>query len=71
MDLTKRLRIEPGSSVKLDDIDPAFHGKYKSEDDAAADLQKNLDRITHLQRKLYATEGHNLLIVLQGIDAAG
>jgi PPK2 family polyphosphate:nucleotide phosphotransferase len=71
MDLTKRLRIEPGSSVKLDKIDPAFHGDYKSQDDAAEDLTKNLARITHLQRKLYASEDHNLLIVLQGIDAAG
>jgi PPK2 family polyphosphate:nucleotide phosphotransferase len=71
MDLTKRLRIEPGSSVKLKDIDPAFHGKFKSEADAAADVQKDLGRITSLQRKLYASEDHNLLIVLQGIDAAG
>ncbi len=71
MDLTKRLRIEPGASVKLDKVDPAFRDHYKSQDDAAEDLTKNLARITHLQRKLYASEDHSLLIVLQGIDAAG
>src|ERR1700761_9364876 len=71
MDLTKRLVIKPGSSIRLDKIDPAFRDRYKSQDDAAEDLTKNLARISHLQRKLYASEDHNLLIVLQGIDAAG
>ena len=71
MSLTKRFRVEPGSTVKLADIDPGEHGKYASEADAADDLAKHLARITDLQRKLYADRGHSLLIVLQGIDGAG
>lgn len=71
MSLTRRLRVEPGSTVKLEDIDPGYHGKYASEADAAGDLAKHLARITDLQRKLYADKGHSLLVVLQGIDGAG
>jgi PPK2 family polyphosphate:nucleotide phosphotransferase len=71
VNLAKRLKVEPGSKVKLSDIDPNFHGTHQSEDDAKAELQHNLDRITELQRKFYADRRHSLLIVLQGIDGAG
>ena len=71
MNLAKRLKVEPGSKVKLSDIDPNFHGTHESEDEAKAELQHNLDRITELQRKFYADRRHSLLIVLQGIDGAG
>ncbi len=67
----KRFRVEPGSSVDLSSIDAAFHGDYKNEADAQADLQKHLHRISKLQRMLYADHRHALLIVLQGIDGAG
>jgi PPK2 family polyphosphate:nucleotide phosphotransferase len=71
VNLAKRLKVEPGSKVKLSDIDPDFRGAHKSEDEAKAELQHNLNRITELQRKLYADRRHCLLIVLQGIDGAG
>jgi len=67
----KHFRVEPGSKVDLKDIDPAFHGPHANQDDAAAELQHNLQRITKLQRALYADRSHSLLIVLQGIDGAG
>jgi len=71
VNLAKRLKVEPGSKVKLSDIDPNFHGTHESEDEAKTELQHNLKRITELQRKLYADRRHSLLIVLQGIDGAG
>jgi PPK2 family polyphosphate:nucleotide phosphotransferase len=71
MNLTKRLAVKPGSEVDLGAIDPAFHGKWKSEEDAKPELERNLSRITALQRKLYADRRHGLLVVLQGIDSAG
>jgi polyphosphate kinase 2 (PPK2 family) len=71
MNLTKRLRVEPGSQVDLAGIDPSFHGKWSSAEAAKAELDGNLGRIAALQRKLYADRGHCLLIVLQGIDGAG
>jgi PPK2 family polyphosphate:nucleotide phosphotransferase len=71
MNLTKRLKVEPGSRVKLKSIDPSFHGKWESPEHAKAELDSNLARITGLQRKLYADRRHSLLVVLQGIDGAG
>src|SRR6202043_3243658 len=59
------------SQVKLSSIDPSFHGKWKDVDDAKPELDRNLSRITTLQRKLYADRGRSLLVVLQGIDGAG
>src|SRR5262249_17996010 len=71
MNLTKHLRVEPGSRVKLAAVDPSFRGKWKSSEDAKAELDRNLARITSSQRKLYADRRHSLLVVLQGIDGAG
>lgn len=71
MSLAERFRIEPGSTVKLHRIDPADHAHYASEEDAAKHLAHHRQRITDLQRTLYADRGHSLLIVLQGIDGAG
>jgi PPK2 family polyphosphate:nucleotide phosphotransferase len=71
MNFSKRFRIEPGSTVDLNSTDPGFHGPYANAAEAAAELQQHLERITQLQRELYADRSHSLLIVLQGIDGAG
>lgn len=71
MSFAKHFRIEPGTTVKLDRVDPGHHAHYASEADAAEDLAHHLQRISDLQRKLYADRGHSLLVVLQGIDGAG
>lgn len=64
-------RIKPGASVRLGEFDPAYHGTYATEADAAGDTARHLARITDLQRKLYGDGSKALLIVLQGIDGAG
>jgi len=71
MNLTKRLRVEPGSRIRLDDVDASFHGKWSSADEAKTEMDANLARISRLQRELYADSRHSLLVVLQGIDGAG
>ncbi|MGE4481977.1 hypothetical protein [Acidocella sp.] len=71
MDLRKKLIVEPGSRVRLKHIDPGFHGDYMSAEHAKADLLKNETRLAELQQKLYGERHHALLVVLQGIDAAG
>jgi PPK2 family polyphosphate:nucleotide phosphotransferase len=71
MNFTKRFAVKPSSDVDLAAIDPSFHGKWKSEEDAKPELKRNLSRITALQRRLYADRRHSLLVVLQGIDGAG
>ncbi len=71
MNFTKRFRVDPGSKVDISAIDPGFHGNHLNENEAAAELQRHLQRITKSQRALYAERNHSLLIVLQGIDGAG
>ncbi|MGZ9116070.1 MAG: polyphosphate kinase 2 family protein, partial [Methylocystis sp.] len=71
MKFVKKFRVAPGSDVDLGSLDPGFHGDYANDAQTAQELQRNLTRITELQRKLYADRTHSLLIVLQGIDSAG
>src|SRR5215469_15613297 len=68
--LERQLVVRPGSKTALTDIDPAdTHGVSKS--DAAEILQKNCERLAGLQYRLYAEAKRAVLVVLQGIDAAG
>jgi PPK2 family polyphosphate:nucleotide phosphotransferase len=71
MNLTKHLRVDPGSAVDLGAIDPGFHGEHNSAVEASETLRSNLSLMTKLQRELSADRKHSLLIVLQGIDGAG
>ncbi|MCP4315134.1 MAG: polyphosphate kinase 2 family protein [Hyphomicrobiales bacterium] len=71
MDYRQHLMIKPGTKAKLADIDPGFHGHHESHEKAMPELAAALDEISGLQELLYAEKKHALLIVLQGIDAAG
>src|SRR5436190_6488060 len=69
-DLRKALMVRPGSRVRLADLDP--ESKFGFEKSSAADLTtKNLERMADLQDRLWAESKRSVLIVLQGIDAAG
>jgi PPK2 family polyphosphate:nucleotide phosphotransferase len=68
--LRERLLIRPGSRVRLADVDPNQTYGY-DKGGSAIELQKGLDRLTALQDRLWAEAKHPVLIVLQGIDAAG
>jgi PPK2 family polyphosphate:nucleotide phosphotransferase len=64
------LRVPPGSKVDLATFDcEATFGHDKAR--AATGLSSNLTRLTELQQRIYAESKHAVLIVLQGIDAAG
>lgn len=71
MNLYKKLIVEPGSKIKLKKVDADYHADFKNEADANEYLAKQVEKIGELQRKLYGEKKHALLIVLQGIDAAG
>jgi PPK2 family polyphosphate:nucleotide phosphotransferase len=62
-----RYRVEPGEPPVLAERDPAFTDRYTSDDE----LPALVARIADLQARLYAEEERSLLVVLQGIDAAG
>jgi len=64
------LRVEPGTRVRLADIDPSdSHGREKG--GSALELARGLERLRDLQERLWAEHRHKVLVVLQGIDAAG
>jgi PPK2 family polyphosphate:nucleotide phosphotransferase len=68
--LVRELMIKPGSKAALSDVDPAdTHGVSKRS--AEAILQKDIDHLATLQYRLYAEAKRSVLVVLQGIDAAG
>ncbi len=64
------LAVAPGSKVDLAAFDPAATFGRRRER-AEADLQQVLSRLTDLQARLWAEARHPVLIIVQGIDAAG
>jgi PPK2 family polyphosphate:nucleotide phosphotransferase len=68
--LCELLRFKPGSKVDLAEYDcGATFGRQKDEADSV--LADNLTRLADLQARIWAEAKHAVLIVLQGIDAAG
>ena len=64
------LGLKPGEKVDLATYDcGATFGRKK--DEAETTLAANLARLTDLQARIWAEAKHAVLIVLQGIDAAG
>jgi PPK2 family polyphosphate:nucleotide phosphotransferase len=64
-------RIDHGKHFRLKDFDPADTGKLHSEEHAAKELEAGVTQLRELQDKLYAQERWALLLILQGMDAAG
>jgi PPK2 family polyphosphate:nucleotide phosphotransferase len=71
MALRERLLVEPGKPVMLADWDPADKLTFKKDGELEAELAKSIARLDELQYLMYAEHRHALLIVLQGMDAAG
>jgi len=67
----KQLIVEPGSKLKLGDLDPGYHGKHESHEAALPEIQAHVQKMDQLQALMYAEKKHALLIVLQGLDAGG
>jgi PPK2 family polyphosphate:nucleotide phosphotransferase len=69
-DLRDALRVRPGSRVRLSRLPTdATHGWDKASAEPALDRQ--LERLSDLQDRLWAEAKQAVLVVLQGIDAAG
>jgi PPK2 family polyphosphate:nucleotide phosphotransferase len=71
MDFRKRFVVQPGAKLKLGDIDPAYKGEHETHESAALELTRHTANLAQLQYRLYAEGKRSLLIVLQGLDAAG
>ena len=68
--LRERMRVKPGSEVSLGHFDPSeTYGRER--DPAERELAEGLVRLGELQDRLWAEARHAVLVILQGIDAAG
>lgn len=68
--IADRLRVR-GKTVKLSEWDPSATPGLKGRKQASEELARNLARIDALQYQLYAEGRRSLLLVFQGMDAAG
>ena len=69
--LAKAYCVERGKHFKLKDFDPADTGGIRSKERATAALEKSLEQLADLQGKLYAQDQWAVLLIFQGMDAAG
>ena len=68
---SKELIVKPGKKVKLAEWDPEETLGWEKDHKMKASLEKAIERLDKLQYLLYAEHKRALLMVLQGIDAAG
>ena len=71
MSWTDTFRSVPGKTIQLRDFDPSACLDFEKDKSSKKLLEDNRDALEALQYRLYAESGQSLLIVLQGIDAAG
>jgi PPK2 family polyphosphate:nucleotide phosphotransferase len=65
------LLAKPGRDIHLSDFDPAFTSGFKDKHDAEQKLDGDIEHLSALQDIFYADQRYALLIVFQGMDAAG
>ena len=71
-DIIKRFRVKDGSKFCLADTDPSDKGGLDLDKDrGSALLAEGAKRLGELQGKLYAEHRWAILVILQGLDAAG
>ncbi len=71
MDYRKECVVKPAAKVRLGRIDPRFPEVPHDDKEIAERVEKNRARIADQQLRIYAERRHSVLIVLQGLDAAG
>jgi PPK2 family polyphosphate:nucleotide phosphotransferase len=69
--LSEPYRITKGGNFRLKDFDTADTGTIKSEKHAREIIEHRSGMLSNLQEKLYAQDRWSVLVILQGIDAAG
>jgi PPK2 family polyphosphate:nucleotide phosphotransferase len=71
MDFSRKLMVPHGKKIKLARYDAAETHGYANDKKTEAKLEKTIKRLDNLQDLLYAGKKRALLVVLQGMDAAG
>jgi PPK2 family polyphosphate:nucleotide phosphotransferase len=63
--------VKPHEKVRLSRISAVDTGSYANKAQAAADLERQRQRLSKLQELLTADAAHSVLVVLQGMDTSG
>src|SRR6202162_3071271 len=71
MKFSKELAVKPGQKVKLSKWDPDNTFGFEKDHQAKASLEKAIERLVGFQYRLYAEKKRALLLIFQGLDAAG
>jgi len=64
-------RIRQGKKAKLEDRPTKVKPVYKSKEQYQDLLQKHVSQLSAMQQLLYGADSHALLLIFQGMDAAG
>ncbi|PYI70278.1 MAG: hypothetical protein DMF08_11855, partial [Verrucomicrobia bacterium] len=70
-DYSKKFIVKPGSKVRLKHFDAGYHGKRESHERALPEIQQHIEKMAQLHYLMYAERKDSLLVVLQGLHAAG
>lgn len=57
--------------TKLSSVDPDDTDGFLSKEHAQEALAQNIEKLSNLQEKLYASQTHGVLVILQGMDTSG
>jgi PPK2 family polyphosphate:nucleotide phosphotransferase len=68
---TEKFRVHPDAKIKLDKIPTKIDPLYKSEKKYRAMLQEHVSALSDQQELLYGSDQYALLLIFQGMDAAG
>jgi PPK2 family polyphosphate:nucleotide phosphotransferase len=70
--LAHQLRVPPGTKAVLPgSFDPRHTATFAHKADAETSLQAGVQHLAHYQARLAAQDTYSLLVILQGLDAAG
>ncbi|MFC2106969.1 polyphosphate kinase 2 family protein [Bacteroidota bacterium] len=67
----QELIFNPSQNQKLSDFDASYIGEFKNKKQGIEELKNSSEKLSELQEVLYAYDKYSLLIVFQGMDAAG
>ena len=69
--LVRPFQVTDGRRFRLSAVDPESTGGFESKEAARARFERELEALRELQEKLYAQDRWALLLIFQGMDAAG
>lgn len=67
----KDFRIQRGTEVRLENWPTLIDPIYKSEHEYKKQLETDVDILSELQRRLYASDAYAVLLIFQALDTAG